>query len=346
MADPTRYRVRPGDSLSSIAESRLGDRNRWSEIAKANKLHPPYNLLIGQELHLPAPIMANTAASSSAAVSQDPGGIHQPAWVMLARGSVFVVFRQVEANGKLVRKVVMLPPNHVAAMLVNNPEQFGFFPRNPEAAVSLGEHALGNTLSPYISASTKPGGAPNFGGKEFYIDIAKLKKSGATIHSTNEIIQDLDRLSSENPALRERIGTLKGVIDSVEGEALIRPQGRIPASAVQTAEGFAQEMKVFKTLEHGGRVVMVVGVLCTAYDLNKAYARSVKIHSMRPLEAESVRQVGGWGGGFIGGFWLGAACGIETGPGAIVTGLVGGIIGGVVGNYGGEWAARRIDPGR
>jgi outer membrane lipoprotein SlyB len=355
-----KYYVQPGDSLWFIAESQLGDGNRWTEIVRANGLLPPYNLLIGQELSLPSPITDGQAGPPAVPqfrpprrpppiivpqVSQDPSGPHKPAWVIAARGSLFVILREFAPNGKLVRKVLSLPYATTAATIVNFPDQFGFHPRNMNGLVTLGEHALGNTMSRFISASAKPFGAPNFPGTPWYIDIAKAESGGAIIHSTEEIIRDLDRIAATttNQGLLQRIARLKSVIDSVEGEVLI--EGSVRASAVQSAEAAANELKIFKALGRTGKVITVVGVVFTAYDLEQASVRSIKSGSIRPIAAETVRQGMGWGGGFLGGFALGAALGIETGPGAILTGLVGGIIGGIAGFWGGNLLAEKIDLG-
>ncbi|MEB3283932.1 MAG: LysM peptidoglycan-binding domain-containing protein [Candidatus Sericytochromatia bacterium] len=49
------YRVRPGDSLSSIASQTLGSANRWREIYNANRgeIANPRFIQVGQVLHLP-----------------------------------------------------------------------------------------------------------------------------------------------------------------------------------------------------------------------------------------------------------------------------------------------------
>jgi len=52
-AEASEYIVRPNDTLSQIAKSQLGSSGRWKEIAKLNRLKPPYKLSIGQRLVLP-----------------------------------------------------------------------------------------------------------------------------------------------------------------------------------------------------------------------------------------------------------------------------------------------------
>ncbi|MEW6303959.1 MAG: LysM domain-containing protein [Verrucomicrobiota bacterium] len=48
------YIVKPGDSLSRIAATQLGSEARWTEIANANQLKPPYQLRPGQRLTIPS----------------------------------------------------------------------------------------------------------------------------------------------------------------------------------------------------------------------------------------------------------------------------------------------------
>ncbi|MEV0113291.1 LysM domain-containing protein [Streptomyces sp. NPDC050844] len=47
------YTVRKGDTLRSIAAAKLGDRNRWDEIADLNNLKDADEIAIGQKLKLP-----------------------------------------------------------------------------------------------------------------------------------------------------------------------------------------------------------------------------------------------------------------------------------------------------
>ena len=82
-------------------------------------------------------------------------------------------------------------------------------------------------------------------------------------------------------------------------------------------------------------------------DVARAADQSVKQKSFRPLGAEAVRQVGGWGMAAAGakiGFATGALFGIETGPGAIVTGGIGAIIFGAAGYFGADLIADQISP--
>ncbi|OSZ58661.1 peptidoglycan-binding protein [Streptomyces pharetrae CZA14] len=48
------YTVRAGDTLWSIAASKLGDGTRWREIASLNKLQDADDIAVGQRLKLPA----------------------------------------------------------------------------------------------------------------------------------------------------------------------------------------------------------------------------------------------------------------------------------------------------
>ncbi|MFE0133617.1 N-acetylmuramoyl-L-alanine amidase [Streptomyces sp. NPDC059037] len=47
------YTVRKDDTLSAIAKAKLGDANRWPEIAELNTLKNPDDIRVGQKLKLP-----------------------------------------------------------------------------------------------------------------------------------------------------------------------------------------------------------------------------------------------------------------------------------------------------
>lgn len=220
--------------------------------------------------------------------------------------------------------------------LIPNPEKYGFSPKNFGAKVSIGEHALGNNKSPYISTSTLQNGAKGFTGKKFYLDVEQILRSGGKIHATEEIIQDLERIKTRNPSQTIRINRLMQVIKTIEKETLV--EGKIPAEAVKS--------QLSMNMTTGVRVVSLVGVGLTVYDLGKAANKSIDKKSSKPIIAESIRQAGGWGGAVAGGkigSGAGALIGIETGPGAIVFAVVGGLVFGTAGYFGADWVADYID---
>jgi len=49
----TTYKVQSGDCLMGIARKRLGDPQRWREIANLNGIGPPYTIHPGDELKIP-----------------------------------------------------------------------------------------------------------------------------------------------------------------------------------------------------------------------------------------------------------------------------------------------------
>ena len=53
-AAPASYTVRAGDTLSGIAQSKLGNASRYGEIAKLNGIANPNLVRVGQKLKLPA----------------------------------------------------------------------------------------------------------------------------------------------------------------------------------------------------------------------------------------------------------------------------------------------------
>ncbi len=249
---------------------------------------------------------------------------------------LFVLSDEILPSGKLVRKVLVLPDHTATELIASRPEIHGLKPQAPGALVSIGEHALGSNKSPYISASSLPKGAPNISGRPVYIDIRKAKAAGATIHSTEEIIADLDRIARTSPETRPRIEKLKVAIQTVEREVLI--EGDVPASAIKSAGSMSATRYV--------RYVQTVGIVFTAYDMGSATLKSIRNDTPKPIVAETIRQVGGWGGAWTGtqiGGSLGAAVGIETGPGAIVTGAIGAVVFGIAGYFGADWLADMID---
>jgi hypothetical protein len=278
--------------------------------------------------------MCLTASPRPGPVGSSQGGAGADGRVQhTGRAFLFILADEILPSGKVIRKVMVAPDGMASEAFVRNPEVFGFGPRSPGAAVSIGEHALGNNKSPYISASTKAGGAPNFNGTSYYIDIAKAKAAGVRFYSTDEIIADLKRLATEQPNLRYRVDKLIGVIKDLEGEVLL--EGKVPASAVKSP--------LSMNITRGLRGLQFIGIVLTAHDLAVASQKSMQQHSAAPLAAEGLRQVGGWGGALAGmkiGGIAGAAVGIESGPGALVTGAVGALIFGSAGYFGADWLAK------
>ena len=280
---------------------------------------------------------------------------------MPGRGFLFVVVEMLPEVGarNLVRKVGVIPNDFILQ------------PSNPLARLSPADHALG-TPSQWISASNRPFGSPNIQGRPVLMDVEAIRRAGGTIVTEAELIADLQRYARANPAAANRVQRLISAIQGVEGETLASYSGRVrpitgthlnyvqqaealwarfDAKAITRAEleaGLARLSTTYRAARIAGRVgrvFMVVGIVLTAVDMGFAVDRSVREQSFRPIAAETIRQVGGWGGAIAGaklGAMAGAALGIETGPGAIVAGAVGAIIFGAAGYFGADWLADHI----
>lgn len=270
---------------------------------------------------------------------------------MPARAYFFIVVEEVGKDGFLTRKIYASPTSPylakmnlapLAQLRELTPEKYGLAPKSWGPATTVAEHVMGNNMSPYLSTSSIfPGGSPRFDGREIYIDVEKAKASGARLVSTQEIVQSLNDYKALNPHLAKRVDKISKYVADIDKEVLIHHE-RVPAKAIFNSRSLA----VTKGFVRAGRVVQVVGVVLTAYDLEQATEKSFKAKSAKPISAEVIRQAGGWGGavaGFKVGGVAGAALGIETGPGAIVTGLVGGIVFGAAGYFGADWVADHID---
>lgn len=225
------------------------------------------------------------------------------------------------------------------------PEREGLWGRGgPESSASIAEHVLGyEKITSYASTSSLyPDGAGRFNGKKIYVDIAKAKRAGARLVTTEEIVRAIDQyipyLSSNK---RREAEYIKRKVMNIDREVLIQPRPTVPPSGLFSQRGLAVTLGIVKW----ARVVQVVGIGFTAYDLGVAADQSIHLKSIRPIEKEIVRQIGGWGGAVAGakmGAATGALVGIETGPGTIITGLIGGIIFGTIGYFGGSVIAEQI----
>lgn len=271
--------------------------------------------------------------------------------LMPARAFFFIIVDEPGKDGFLVRKIYTSTSNpYLSKMNLSplrmlsetDPERYGLLSKNFDSTVSIAEHVMGNNKSPYISTSSIfPDGSPRFDGKSIYIDVEKALKSGAELVTTDEILKTLEEYKANNPHLAKRIDKIASYIGDVDKEILIKGE-KIPAKAIFTPKS----LNFVKGMAKAGRVVQVVGIVLTAYDLEQAIEKSVQTGSVKPISAEVIRQAGGWGGFAAGakiGTVAGAAVGIETGPGAVITGLVGGIIFGAAGYYGADWIADYID---
>ena len=393
------YTVQPGDTLTAIAKDLLGNANLWPSIAQLNRLADPNLILVGQRLMMPGGNSVGGESSSAALSSSPPPGgsidattpapSASVARLALARGFMFIIFEQLPEIGigsKIIRKVAIVPKNYAYPFPSLGPElgiPMGvgrLSPLDPLGVLSPAEHAIGGdaALSPFLSASERPFGAPSIKGQPLLIDVAKVKAAGGQVLTVDELAADLARYAAENPTRGAQIEQLMWAVKNVEGEVLIR--GSVPPGAatpitgaahlghIRSAEDLWAEFTAGKIgrgeLESGlvdlerayararivgrvGRVFTVVGVILTAYDLEQAAQRSYRQSSVKPIGAEVIRQIGGWGGGIAGaklGAVVGAAFGIETGPGAIVTGAVGAVIFGALGYFGADLIADEISP--
>lgn len=252
-------------------------------------------------------------------------------------------------------------------------------PANPLGTLSLADHVLNLDPrgSPFLSASGRPFGAPSIQGQPVLIDVLKAQAAGARVYSVAEVVADLRRFVAANPRAQAQVERLIWAITRVEGEVLVK--GSVPAEAISSPgravspyvksaeelwDGFRRKEFSAPELEQQlaqlersyersrvvgriGRVLTVVGVVITVYDVTRAAGQSVQTHSFKPIGAEALRQVGGWGGALAGskiGFGVGALFGIETGPGAILTGALGAIVFGAMGYFGADLAADQISP--
>jgi hypothetical protein len=80
---------------------------------------------------------------------------------------------------------------------------------------------LNRAQSQFLSASTKPFGAPSMNGHPLILNTAKVQQAGMKIYSVSEIVLDLERFAAQDPALRPQIDKLIWTIRNIEGEVLI-----------------------------------------------------------------------------------------------------------------------------
>lgn len=274
--------------------------------------------------------------------------------LMPARMFVFVVVDEPGADGFLVRRVysaiddpflreMQLSP--VGNLREVFPEKYGLWGRGGvESTASVAEHVLGfDRITSYASTSgIYPGGTERMKGKIVYVDIAKAKRAGAKLVSTEEIGRAIDQYSATlNSRSRRKAEHIKSKVLEIDKEILVQPRPVVPAEGILSQRGLAISLGFVKY----ARVVQVFGLVFTGYDLGVAAGESVRLKSVRPIEKEVIKQTGGWGAAVAGariGAAAGSMVGIELGPGAIITGAIGGILFGAIGYFGAGYVADKI----
>ncbi len=344
-----------------LVEDGIIGENTWRELSRNSELAQPPRQRYGASAQ-PGPFMP------------DHRGLWQPPSVemttqsslcMPGRGFMFVVVDVLPDMGNtLIRKVAVVP------------KDFTMRARNPFGLTTAANHVqnIGAFDSPWLSSSNRPFGAPNINGNPLMMDIKAIERAGGRIMSTQEVIRDLEQFVRNNPSRTSQVTKLINTIRNIEGETLVQAVDGVRGRPISTAHNayVRQAEELWKAhLDRGmtreqlgqrlqaldqsysrarmagrvGRVVMVLGFVMTAVDMSIAANQSYQARSVKPVAAETIRQVGGWGGAVAGmkvGGLVGAALGIETGPGAIITGAIGAIIFGAAGYYGADWVADYI----
>lgn len=358
MQDPI-YQVCYGDSLWKIAEKKLGDPLRWSEIARLNQIDSPELLYIGQELHLPHRDQRFSPSFGTKEKFQDNSlfsfiAQHQTTY---AYGRAFTFFIADEfdlARPKYVRRVAypvnITDPRTLKKIL--NPDIYGFSPRDINSNVSITGHVTGRTDSKFISVSALEQGAARHGDRVFYIDPKRLKNQVVSldtiIHEMQtkivKIEQQIASAVQKNnsaksiAALKDQLARTQRSLGQAIADAENLVVGHIPPSVIKGAAA----MKTTRVM----RWLTGVNVLFTTVDYSRATAESIQKSSVVPLKKETMRQAGGYAGRSIG-FWAGARIGaglgttftIELGPWALAGGLVGGLVFGAMGYFGADCLA-------
>lgn len=283
--------------------------------------------------------------------------------LMPARMFFFVVVEEPGRDGFLVRRtyatvndpyLVDLNLGPLGNARQAFPERYGLWPRGAaDSPATIAEHVLQfEQITSYASTSASyPGGAGRFTGKTVYVDIAAAKRSGARLVTTAEIVQAIDQYAESgiNSERRRWAGHIKRKVEALDSEVLVQPKPSVPATGIFSQRGLGISLGLIKY----ARVVQVFGLALTAYDVAVSVDEGITLRSIRPIEKEAIRQIGGWGGGAAGS-WAGAVAaarigattgsvvGIELGPGAVITGMIGGILFGAIGYFAGAEIAEHV----
>ncbi|HGF4015862.1 glycine zipper family protein [Burkholderia cenocepacia] len=294
-----------------------------------------------------------TTTNTTADSKYDVLGHHMPARIFF-----FVTVEEVGKDGMLVRRTYstindpylkQLELSPLGEMREVYPEKYGLWSKGgPKAPGSVVEHVLEyDKLTSYASPSrTYPEGAGRMAGKTVYVDIAKARRAGARLVTTDEIVRAIDEYAAKARSKDRRWAEhIKQKVLAMDKEVLVQPRPMVPGEGVFSQRGLAISLGIVKY----ARGVRVVGLAFTGYDLSVASNESIRLKSIRPLEKEVIRQAGGWAGSWAGavagarvGATAGAMVGIELGPGAVITGAIGGIVFGAIGYFGGSMIAGQI----
>ena len=113
-----RYSVRPGDTLSEIAQHELGSARRWKEIVSANPGLDPARLQVGREILLPVALLpvARSAAELASSAPADPASARTapaspaPRWTVGKGESLWKIAQRALGDGERWREIVALNP--------------------------------------------------------------------------------------------------------------------------------------------------------------------------------------------------------------------------------------------
>ena len=131
--------------------------------------------------------------------------------LMPARAFFFVVVEEVGKDGFLVRNCyTSIQDPYLRELKLTDmgnlrevfPERYGLWGKEPNSTAGIVEHVLQfEQVTSYASTSSVyPGGAERFAGKTVYVDIAKAKRAGAKLVTTQEIIQAIDQYAATVPS--------------------------------------------------------------------------------------------------------------------------------------------------
>jgi nucleoid-associated protein YgaU len=114
-ADARRYAVRPGDTLSEIAQRELGSARRWKELVAANPGLDPGRLRIGQELLLPGAAPEGAGGARSAGPQPEAAAREASAptatWKVSRGESLWKIAERTLGDGGRWREIAALNPS-------------------------------------------------------------------------------------------------------------------------------------------------------------------------------------------------------------------------------------------